>query len=115
MKNYLSLAGKHFEVVNPNTKEGQTIINRFEHPWKKYEDIYDAYTYPSLTKVDIWRTWKDWFTALPDTDGGHYLYGWDMFIQSKNIAAFSISAMIEKGNRLIYLYITKEHNKAVIV
>lgn len=114
-KKYLSFAGKDFELVNYTTKEGEAIVDRFEHPWKKYEDIYDAYTYPSKTKVDIWRSWYEWFKTLPDTDGGHYVYAWDMFIVSRNTSAFSISAMCEKGTRLLYFYITRDHAKVVIV
>lgn len=115
MSKKLKFCGIEFELINEPTKEGQAIIERFEHPYKRYTDIYDAYSYPSSRKVAIWDEWQQWFKNLPDSENGHEVIAWEMFIGSRCTSNFTISAMATKGNRAIYMYITRDHNKAVII
>lgn len=115
MRDYLRLGLAVFEVYKANTNTGQAIIDRFESPYKVYRSIYDAYKRPSHAKVKAWETWQEWYRTLPAELGGHDVEKYGMFVSSRCTSNFTISAKLTKGERLIYLFITKDHNKAVIV
>ena len=116
-KSYLGLNGERFEVVNPFTKEGQAIIARLDgdNIHRGYVDIFDAYGRPSEAKRLIWEYWRQWFLSCEGSDKNHDIYSYDMYIPSRCTSNFTISFYMTKGNRHLYGYITKSHNKVVIV
>lgn len=110
------LNGIGFEVVNRNTKEGERI---YEIALTKcgtyyyFEDIFEAYAKPSITKVNIWTSWVRWFnewTLFPIRAERR-----EMFITSRNGFNFSIGFNVHMDGISYYGLITKNHNKVVIV
>lgn len=111
---YLDFAGRRFELVNADTVAGQTIVNRCLSP-VRYSNIFEAYGRPSQTKVEIWDDWKEWFNNIRNIEQSHKTYSVFIFIYSRCTSNFTIVFNAVKGERNIFGYITKDHNKAVII
>lgn len=89
MKKYVELNNRTFEVV-PHLQVNKDYI----------ETIYDVYKRPSKYKINIWKSWLNWFNELKENE--------DDFISicSHNFANFSIHGRV-KGYKF---YITPKHN-----
>lgn len=111
---YLEFAGRRFELVNADSVAGKAIVNRCLSPIQ-YSNIYDAYDRPSQTKIEIWDDWKKWFDNIHNIEQSHKSYSGFMFIYSRCTTNFTIVFNAVKGERTIFGYISKDHNKAVII
>lgn len=89
MKKYVELNNRTFEVV-PHLQVNDDCI----------ETIYDSYKRPSKNKINIWKSWLNWFNELKENE--------DDFISicSHNCAYFSIHGRVN-GYKF---YITPAHN-----
>ena len=110
---YLELNGKSFKIVKSNTKEGQSIINTVLR--SRGLVIGDAYNKPSSTKVSIYNSWWNWYTELENLTDCKTSINFERFgVCSYNSNFFTLSGLVHRGEKNIYLYITPSHNKAVI-
>lgn len=104
----IEINGIEFESINPNTKQGESIVYNSCHPWKKYEGITEAYNRPSIRKINIWEYWKRWYNETDIISG-------EIWICSRNHNCFSITFTGFWNGHKIYGYITKTYNKVVII
>lgn len=104
-KRTLELNGINFEVVNSETNTGLWIQSDVE--FSEFKTIYELYDRPSITKISIYNEWVKWFNEL---DGG-VTFG----CIRGNCNFFSIGGLVRRDNELLYLFITKGHNRVVSV
>lgn len=104
--------GKKFEVIQgKNLLEKNEAIKAIETDLEYYNGrtLYDAYNKPSSTKVNIWKSWKDFFD--------NYILRQDVYrveycVASANSHIFTISAHISLLNgEHYYMKITPSHNR----
>ena len=104
--NTIIINGKEFEKINETTKQAAALVSDISRTTKK--DIFGIYGRPSVTKIKIYQSWKNWYKGISDNDNN---FG----CMRGGSSTFSIGGIIEEANRTIYLYITKDHNRAVVI
>jgi hypothetical protein len=108
---YVYINNKCFEVVASKDLYAHLLNNRVNY---YYDDIYDAYARPSQEKRDIFFSWLDWVNELEETsDKINFLY--DLKITGRNSNTFSLTGWVNISDIYIVIYITKSHNRAVVV
>lgn len=101
----ITINGETFEVVTSN-KASQEIITRIDRSSLE-NTIFDIYGRPSITKIDIYKSWTKWFEGVEKTSGR-------LGCMAGNTSTFTIGSKYQIDGKTIYLLITKGHNKAVI-
>ena len=110
---YLELNGKSLEIVKSSTKQGQSIINTVLR--SRGLVIDEAYKRPSNTKIDIYNSWWKWYTELENLTDCETSVDFGRFgVCSYNSNFFTLSGLVHRGEKDIYLYITSSHDKVVI-
>ena len=84
------------------------LLNGYVRPTIRYTDIYMAYDKPSIYKIDIWRSWLDWFIE-------NNQYSGYIGIASKNCMIFTICGVIHYNNIEYGFYITKTRHEAWVI
>lgn len=104
MKN-ITINGVDFELVTGKKAAADIIadVNR-----TNLVNITDLYNRPSNTKINIFSDWTKWYYEIEKISGR---FG----CMRGGSSTFSIGGYIETADNDIYLYITKNHNKAVLV
>ena len=105
MRKTININGEVFELL----KSDVNVCNYFVSG-ADYNEIYEAYVRPSISKVSIWAEWCKWCF-----DNIHKGNPCTISICSKNCSLFSISGMVAVDGHVYRLYITKSHNRAYIV
>lgn len=101
----ITINGVDFEnITAPKQRAG--IIDDINSTY--LSSLFDIYNRPSNTKIDIFHEWSTWFE---DIDAGAGRFG--CLRGSSN--TFSIGAVTSYAGRELYFYITKDHNRVVVV
>ena len=104
--------GKRFELVQrKNLHEKTAPIKAIETDLKYYNKrtLFDAYNKPSIEKVNIWKSWKDFFD--------NYILRQDVYkveycVGGASTFTFTILAHISFLNgEHYYMRITPSHNR----
>ena len=97
------IGGKAFEV-HKSKMYPVACIYAFDR-----SEIFEHYDRPSQVKISIWNRWCDWCCDL-------MIEGYDIGIQieSANCFQFTITGRIEIEGEEVYLWITKNHNRAYV-
>ena len=69
---------------------------------RKTRGLYDCYSRPSDTKIEIWEQWKRWFFDMDS---------YDVWVESYNTNFFTIAGTIEWKGGKYFIYITPAHNR----
>ena len=99
-----TVAGVDFEVINPNTKQAQGVVNTFNYFMNRHgsRTIMDAYKNPSDIKREIWHDWRNWFFENDFSQ---------MTVLGASNNFFSIGIYDRETDTLFY--ITKSHNRMI--
>ena len=100
----ITINGRDFEVITAAAAK-TNIIDRVKR--SVLGGIYSIYKCPSITKIDIYNTWSNWFEGV-DMESG------TMGCLAGGSSTFSIGARYTTPDGCrAYLYITKDHNRVV--
>ena len=104
--------GKKFEMpLRKNPSEKNDSIKAIEIDLKYYNGrtIYGAYNKPSVEKVNIWNTWKDFFANYIIRDD---VVSVEYCVGGANTFTYTILAHITFTNgEHYYMKITPSHNR----
>ena len=106
----LEVNGVIFEVITPKESNAQRYIDLL---CAIPRDIRECYGRPSISKVEIYEYWKEWFHSLSQFDDVTFkqFHG----VTSHNINQFTIGGLLELGQRDYIVVITKKHNRLIEV
>ena len=99
----ITINGVEFENITA-PKQRAAIVDDIDRT--SLVSIFDIYNRPSNTKIDIFNEWENFFDDISSARFG-CLRG------SSN--TFSYGAVASYAGRELYFYITKDHNRVVVV
>ena len=99
------IGARYFE--EPPKRVRESALNYWEHA--AFTDLFDVYrSKVSKAKYDVWRDWQHWMSET--THGMRQFY-----IGSHNSMQFTLVGKCTTQYGETLLYITKEHNYAIIL
>lgn len=91
-------------TINKESFELGKPVTNMDLPTISNKDIDDVYARPSITKLNIYNSWSNWFINNDGYCG----------VCSHNCNFFSIHGIVtdKETNKRYFCYITRSHNRA---